>query len=165
MRLLKKRLGCCTMSLFASRHRECLRKILKNVYTPLDLFQTILRPKGCVKNLLKKTHISQLGDFPDCFKTKRMCERAVEDEPNTLEYVPDHPKTEEMRKEAVCREPFTLIHVPDHLKTQGAFEKAVEEDPWQLAYFHDHFKTKRMCERALEDEPETLKHVPDHQKR
>ena len=46
-----------------------------------------------------------------------MCEKAVEDEPETLEYVPDHLKTEEICKEAVRREPYALGYVPDHLKT------------------------------------------------
>ena len=47
-----------------------------------------------------------------------MCEKAVEDEPKSLEYVPDHLKIEEICKEAVHREPYALGHVPDHLKTQ-----------------------------------------------
>ena len=45
----------------------------------------ILRHKKCVKKLLKKKTY-QLGDFLD-FKTKRMCEKAGEDEPEALEYV------------------------------------------------------------------------------
>ena len=31
-----------------------------------------------------------LGDFPDRFKTQEACERAVEDDPEAIEYVPDH---------------------------------------------------------------------------
>ena len=33
-----------------------------------------------------------------------MCEKAAEDEPETLEFIPDHFKIEEIRKEAVHRE-------------------------------------------------------------
>ena len=60
-----------------------------------------------------------------------MCEKAVEDEPEALEYVPDHVKKEEICKEAVCRELYALGHVFDHLKTQKMYEKAVEEDQWR----------------------------------
>ena len=31
-----------------------------------------------------------LEDVPNHLKTQKMCERAVEDEPETLQYVPDH---------------------------------------------------------------------------
>ena len=53
-----------------------------------------------------------------------MCEKAVEDEPETIEYVPNHLKTEEMHKEAVCKETYALRHVPDHLKTQEMCKKS-----------------------------------------
>ena len=61
-----------------------------------------------------------------------MCEKAVEDEPESLEYVPNHFKTEEM------------------------FEKAAEDNPWSLEYVPDCFKTKKMCKRCIEDDPSTL---------
>ena len=48
----------------------------------------------------------QLGDFPDRFKTKRMCEKAVDDEPEALEYIPDHLKTGEICK-GQCAENHT----------------------------------------------------------
>ena len=35
----------------------------------------------------------QLSDFPDHLKIQGMCERAAEDESETLEYVPNHFKT------------------------------------------------------------------------
>ena len=59
---------------------ECIVGLLKNVYTLWELSLTILRHKKRVKKLLKKNPY-QLGDFSDRFKTKRMCEKAVEDEP------------------------------------------------------------------------------------
>ena len=96
-----------------------------------------------MKKLLKKNQY-QLGDFLDRFKTKRVCEKAVEDEPETLEYVPDHLKTEDISKDAVRREPYPLGHVPDHLKAKKMCEKVIEEDPW-LYPVPDCFNTKRMC--------------------
>ena len=49
----------------------------------------------------------------DHFKTKRMCERAIEDEPETLEFVPDHFKAQEMCDKAVEEDPCALEFVPD----------------------------------------------------
>ena len=47
-----------------------------------------------------------------------MCIKAVEDEPDVIEYVTDHFKTEEM-----C-------------------EKAAEDDAWKLRFVLDYFKTR-----------------------
>ena len=57
MRLINKHHGCCIMFLFTSGRMICVTGLLKNVYTPLDLYPIILRHKKCVKTLLKKTHI------------------------------------------------------------------------------------------------------------
>ena len=46
-----------------------------------------------------------------------MCIKAVENEPETLEFVPDHFKTQEMCERVVENVPGVLEFVPDHLKT------------------------------------------------
>ena len=88
------------------------------------MFLIILRHERCVKKLLKKKTY-QLSGFPDGFKTK-MCERAVEDESEALEYVLDNLKTQGMCIRAMRREPTTMRNVSDNFKTQGAYEKTVE---------------------------------------
>ena len=103
----------------------------------------------------------RLDYVPDHFKTKRMCERAVEDEPETLEYVPNHLKTEEMCKEAMRNNPYMLRYVADHFKTQGMCERAFEKYPYELGCVLDHFKTKRMCNEAVHRGPWNLRHVTD----
>ena len=47
-----------------------------------------------------------------------MCERVVEDEPETIEFVPDHLKTKTMCERAVEEFPRDLENIPDHFKTQ-----------------------------------------------
>ena len=54
-----------------------------------------------------------------------MCEKAVEDDPEAIEYVADHFKTKEMCKEAVCGEPYALGHIPGNFKIQKMCEKDV----------------------------------------
>ena len=66
-----------------------------------------------------------------------------------------------MRKKAVEDEPETLEYVSDHFKTQEMCIKALEENPWKLRYVHDHLKTHGVCKKAIEREPSMLKYVPD----
>ena len=58
-----------------------------------------------------------------------MCERAVEDNPCTLEFVPDKCKMKEMCERAVGDYPWALEFVPDHLKTKEMCDKAVKKCP------------------------------------
>ena len=66
-------------------------------------------------------------------------QKAVEDEPKTLQYVADHLKTKWMCKEAVRREAWSLYNVPDYFETQEMCDKAVEEDPCALEFVPDWF--------------------------
>ena len=61
---------------------------LEKIYTPWGLSRTILGPKWCVKEPLQKGPYN-IKFIPDKYKTQIMCERAVEDEPETLEFIPD----------------------------------------------------------------------------
>ena len=77
-----------------------------------------------------------------------MCERAIEDEPETLKYVPDRLKTEEVCKEAVRREPYTLRYVPDHLKTQEMCEEVAYVMPEEFL-FPTALRLKRCALKSL----------------
>ena len=67
-----------------------------------------------MKGLLKKGH--GYWSTSDHFKTKEMCEKAVEACLWSLEYVPDNLKTQGMCKKAVEKDPRMVMHVPDHFK-------------------------------------------------
>ena len=47
-----------------------------------------------------------------------MCEKAIEDDPDTPEFVPDHLNTQKMSKEAVEKYLYNLIFVSDRFVTQ-----------------------------------------------
>ena len=47
-----------------------------------------------------------------------MCERVVEDEPETIEFVPDNLKSKTMCKRAVEEFPRGLENIPDPFKAQ-----------------------------------------------
>ena len=42
-----------------------------------------------------------------------MCNKAVEDEPETLEYAPNHFKAQEMCERAIENKPYSLKFVPE----------------------------------------------------
>ena len=46
-----------------------------------------------------------------------MCDEAIEDKPEALEFVPDCYKTQKMCEKAVEKDPWSLKYVPDDLKT------------------------------------------------
>ena len=71
-----------------------------------------------------------------------MCERAIEDELETLEYVPNHFKTQTMCESAFKNEPYSLKFVPDHFKRQEICDKAVRDDPYSLQHVPDWSVTK-----------------------
>ena len=81
-------------------------------------------------------------------------------EPRFLQFVQDRFKTREMCEKAVEKVPCLLCYVPDHLKTQGMCGKAVDHNPLQLGYVPDHLKTKDMCEKVVEAGLSLLKYVP-----
>ena len=101
------------------------------------------------------------GYFSDHIKTQGMCERAIEDESETLEYVPNHFKTQMMCERAVENEPDTLKFVPDHFKTQRMCERAVENEPYNLKFVPDQYKTQGMCDDAVWEDPYSLRLISD----
>ena len=104
----------------------------------------------------------RLYAVPDRFKTKRMYEKVVEDEPEALEFVLDHFKTEKMCEKAVeAVDPYTLEFVPDLLKTQEMCNKAVCIEPTSLVNIPDHFKTEKICDKAVKDGSSSLQFVPN----
>ena len=64
-------------------------------------------------------------------KTKGMCEKAVENEPDTLKFVPDHFKAKGMCDQAVKEDPYSLQFVPDWFVTREGV------DMWHDDYYND----------------------------
>ena len=73
-----------------------------------------------------------------------MCEIAVEDKAEALDYDPDHLETQQMCKKAVEEEPYKLERVPDYFKMKKMRKRSVEKYPWALEYVPDWFVT---CEQ------------------
>ena len=108
---------------------------------------------------------------PDHFKKQEMCNKAVEDEPETLEFVPDNLKTKTMCERAIEKGPYNLKFIPDHFKTQEICGKMVRGDPRTLLFVTDWFVTREgvaMCYNNSEycdDEDNFFKWYEGYKKR
>ena len=68
-----------------------------------------------------------------------MCEKAVEVDTYTLQYLPDHLKMEEMCEKVVDKYPWSLKYIPNHHKTQGMCNEVVQKRSYLLEYVPDWF--------------------------
>ena len=62
--------------------------------------------------ILKKCYHA-LESFPDCYKTQKMCNKAVSTVPSAIQFVPDRFKSQETCDKAVDTGSFTFDFVPD----------------------------------------------------
>ena len=72
-----------------------------------------------------------------------MHEKAVEDEPEALEYVPNYFKIQKMCERAIEEGLYNLKFVPDCLKMQDMCYKAVKDDSSSLQYVPNWFVTRK----------------------
>ena len=80
-------------------------------------------------------------EIPDQYKTQKMCNEAVQNDPEMLEHVPDQYKTQKMCNEAVQRnpDPEMLEHVPDQfvILQEMWYEEFIDDDvfiTWYKGY-------------------------------
>ena len=98
---------------------------------------------------------------PNYFKTQKMCERTVEDDPDTLRFVPDHLKTQGMCERAIKEDSYNLKFVPDRFKMPEMSNEAVAQFPYALWYVPDYLKTQEMCDKAVKNDSSSLQFAPD----
>ena len=101
-----------------------------------------------------------------------MCERVVENEPDTLKFLPDYLKAQWMCGRAIENESYNLKFVLDCPKTQGMCDKAVTGDPYSLQHVPDWFVTRELVamwyddsEHSDDDEDNFFKWFYDYKKR
>ena len=103
-----------------------------------------------MKKPLKKVEQISLKFVLDHYKTKKICEKAVEKYPHNLKTVPDHLKTQEMCNKAVRRKSYTLKDVPDWFVTQQQIEIWDDDDKFFKLYEAKLYKgyQKRNAQKA-----------------
>ena len=84
------------------------------------------------RNWITEKRFNNLEFIPREFKTRELCEKAVQDYGIMLEFVPEELKTKELCELALKSRGRALEFVPEDLKTQEMCEYAVEKDGYYL---------------------------------
>ena len=80
--------------------------------------------------------------IPSDFKTEKMCIKAAEDYPGTLEVLPDHVKTQEIRYKVVKGDSSSLQVVPDWFITKDWIDMWNDDDKDKPFEWYDDDKAK-----------------------
>ena len=89
-------------------------------------------------------YVHALKFVPDCFKTQKMGNKAVNTDPSTLQFVPEYHKTQGMCDKAVNTF-FVFISVPNRYKTQEMCDRGLLKDHFLLKYCLNGYKTHVFC--------------------
>ena len=73
-----------------------------------------------------------------------MCEKDVNIYDSTIQFVPDCYKTQKICDKVICEDPFMLVKDPDRYKTQGTCDKVVHDCLAALRFIPDSFVTSTM---------------------
>ena len=88
-------------------------------------------------------------------KTKKMCEKAVENKPETLEFVPEHLKTQEICKEAIYMRPWPLL-LPDWFVTQQQIDVWYDDHYWydndKLIEWYEGYQKRKAQKAKIKEE-------------
>ena len=88
---------------------------------------------------------------PARHKTQEMCDKAVDDNPNALNFVHDRYKSQKMCGKAVDDYSIALEFVAERCKSKGMCDKIISENPFMLKYCPYKYITQKMCDKAIDD--------------
>ena len=106
-------------------------------------------------------YVHALEFNPNCCKTEKMCNKAVNTNPFTIRFVLDQNKTQEMSNKSVnpC---FSVFHsVLGQYKAQKMCDRAVYENPYIPIYFPNRYKTQKYCDEDAGNCLAASKFIPD----
>ena len=141
--------------LLSIRLTKCVTELFIEVLDCCKMFLIAIKPKICVKELLKKAtkNLKHRNLFLISKSYIKICERAIGRMPFALYYVFDQYEDLEMCEKADERESYGLPYVPDHFKTREMYGRAVKRESYTLEYVPEQYKTQNMCEEAVDDYP------------
>ena len=79
-----------------------------------------------------------------------MCDKVVDTCPFISDFVPDWYKTQKMRDEVICNDPFMLKYCLNRYKTKKMCDKAVDDCLSSLKFVPDWFLTSKMLEKLCD---------------
>ena len=106
--------------------------------------------------------LNNIRFIPDKYKTKELCEIAVQQNGYALEYVPEKLKTKELCELAIEQNGMALQHVPEELGKKYFYDKEAKKNGEYLRFIPDEYITKEMCESAFQQDIQLYKDFPEH---
>jgi hypothetical protein len=104
-----------------------------------------------------------LSDVPENKRTKEICEIAVSDDGEALQYVPKHLIDYTLCEKAIFQTGFAIQFVPNTLENYYSLcEKAIIQNGTFLVYISNRFKDYSLCEKAVSNNGIALRFVPEN---
>ena len=103
--------------------------------------------------------LNDLKFIPDEYKTKELCDLAVQQNGLALQYVPKHLRTPYLYEIAVKQDGMALEYVPKEFKTLELCKIAVKNNGSALGYTPEELKTEELCAIAVKQNGKSLEHV------
>jgi len=104
------------------------------------------------------------GISPNLKGYTELCELAVSQNGNVLQFVPEERRTERMCFTAVSKDGYALQYVPEELRTERMCFTAVSNKGSALGYVSKELRTERMCFTAVSNNGYALQYVPEELK-
>ena len=89
-----------------------------------------------------------------------MCDKAVNTDPSTIQFVPECYKTQGMCNKAF-NNVFLCLFNPDRYKTQEMCDSFISGGSFTIRYVPDQYNTQQLCVEAVDDCLAALKCVPN----
>ena len=108
--------------------------------------------------------LNDLQYIPEEYRTKELCELAIQKDGNALKHVPHSLITKELCKLAVKQDEEALLFVPEELRTLELYEMAVKQNRKALRWILKEHITKELCELAVQKNGMALSYVSEEYK-
>ena len=107
-------------------------------------------------------HGWKLEEVPEEHRTRELCEAAMENWPDAIQFVPEKFRTRNHYEKAVNEEGLTLEFVPEEWKTPELCLAAVKNRGVALEYVPEKLKTEELCLAAVGRNLDALNFLPAH---
>ena len=97
---------------------------------------------------------------PECFMTKKMCDKAVNTYPSANIFFLNALWLKKCVIKQLINAFFVFDSIPNQYITQGMCDRVTSENAFLIVYCPDKYITQRMCDEAVDDSLAALKLIP-----
>ena len=87
--------------------------------------------------------------LPECYKTQKKCDKAVNRCFFVFDSIFDRYKNQEIRKRDIYKDPFQIVYCSNKYKAQRMFDEAVDDCLAALNFVTEWFVTSKMLEKLV----------------